>query len=162
MAKGPADIGNTVVRLFLQDLGRAYDLERGLPAYADRRDFPTIKAFFENRCCYCGKEVTPVQDHLIGLNKDSGGLHAWGNVVPACTDCNSRKHGREWRDFLLMDVGAGGPTRHKKIQGFIKQYRYAPSMDVSRVANELYQEAIVMAVALKDAKVRWVTPDLAK
>ena len=64
------------------------------------------------------------------------------------------------RSGLLEDVGAGGPQRHKAIQRFIKQYRYAPEVDVSRVANELYQEAIVTTVALKDAKVRWIAPDL--
>lgn len=160
MARGPADIGNTVVRLFLQDLGKAYDLERGLSAYTDRRDFPTVKAYFGDRCCYCGEETTLVQDHLIGLNKDSGGLHAWGNVVPACQPCNARKHGREWRDFLLEDAGAGGPERHKRIQAFIKHHAYAPDVDVSRVARELHKEAIDVAIALKDAKVRWVTPDL--
>lgn len=160
MARGPSDIGNTAVRLFLQDLGKAYDKERDLQPYTDKRDFPTVRQFFGDLCCYCGSDVPLVQDHLVGVNKDSGGLHAWGNVVPACSPCNARKQGREWKDFLLEDVGAGGPAVHRKIQEFIQHYRYSPDEDLSRVSNELYQEAIATVVALKNVKVRWIAPEL--
>lgn len=160
MARGPSDIGNTAVRLFLQDLGKAYDTERGMPPYTDRRDFPKVKDFFANRCCYCGEDTVLVQDHLIGVNKDSGGLHAWRNVVPACGPCNARKQGREWREFLLEDDKAGGKAVHAKIVAFIKHYSYEPGQDLGRAANELYQEAIATVNALKNVKVRWIAPEL--
>src|SRR5438445_8889606 len=41
------------------------------------------------------------QDHLIPTNKTSLGLHAWGNIVPACADCNGKKQGSDWRDFII-------------------------------------------------------------
>lgn len=160
MARGPSDIGNTAVRLFLQDLGKAYDAERKLPPYTDRRDFPKVKELFDNRCCYCGEATVLVQDHLIGVNKDSGGLHAWGNVVPACSPCNARKQGREWREFLLEDDKAGGKTVHARIVRFIKKYGYGPQEDVSRAANELYKEAIATVIALKTVKVGSLSPEL--
>lgn len=51
----------------------------------------------DGKCVYCGQPATTV-DHVIPLCK--GGRHAIGNLVPACTHCNSSKSGlllSEWR-----------------------------------------------------------------
>jgi len=68
--------------------GAAYDEERGRSPYNGGKHFEEIKEFFCGRCCYCGVEFGPtmpaVQDHLVPMNKAYLGLHAWGNVVPAC------------------------------------------------------------------------------
>jgi hypothetical protein len=105
MARGRADIANTALRIFLQEMGAAYDQERGLVPYGGPTDFATVKGFFGGRCCYCDIELTgnsPAQDHLIPMNKTSLGLHAWGNVVPACGSCNAKKQGGDWRDFVIQ------------------------------------------------------------
>jgi hypothetical protein len=87
MPRGRADLANTALRIFLQEMGAAYDEERGLKPYGGRKDFPEVRAFFDDRCCYCGDALVAgrvAQDHLIPVNKAGLGLHAWGNVVPAC------------------------------------------------------------------------------
>jgi hypothetical protein len=48
----------------------------------------------------------------------------------------------------------------KKILAFVSHYGYAPDEDLSRVSNELYQEAIATVIALKNVKVRWIAPEL--
>jgi len=53
-------------------------------------------------CVYCGSQATS-WDHLVGLVKQkqlSGYGHQIGNLVPCCAQCNSRKGGKDWRDYL--------------------------------------------------------------
>lgn len=43
-----------------------------------------------NYCCaYCGKECYLTMDHVIPLSK--GGKHVIENIVPACSECNTKK-----------------------------------------------------------------------
>jgi HNH endonuclease len=158
MARAKSDIANMAIRIFLQDMGRAYDEERGLPPYNGRKHFPIIRAFFEERCCYCGDELgaTVNQDHLIPVNKTDLGLHAWGNIVPACQGCNSAKHGSDWRDFIVERAGTNARERHAKVRAFINEYRYDPQLDLSDTAAELYAEMGSIAMTLIDEKVKRV------
>jgi hypothetical protein len=53
-------------------------------------------------CTYCGRRAGSV-DHLNPLVKDSkftGWGHVFGNLVPACSDCNQSKGGKPWREFV--------------------------------------------------------------
>lgn len=48
-----------------------------------------------NRCQYCGKKLPASQlslDHVTPRSR--GGRSGWGNVVTACTPCNTKKGGR--------------------------------------------------------------------
>ena len=47
------------------------------------------KQYFNNRCCYCGKELPLERDHLIAVI--NGGPTQGNNIVPACKSCNSSK-----------------------------------------------------------------------
>jgi len=52
-------------------------------------------------CVYCSRPANSV-DHLNPLVSDkkfTGWGHVFGNLVPACGDCNQSKGGRPWRDF---------------------------------------------------------------
>ena len=52
-------------------------------------------------CAYCSGRASSV-DHLNPLVKDSkftGWGHVFGNLVPACADCNQSKGGKPWREF---------------------------------------------------------------
>lgn len=49
-----------------------------------------IQMTFRSKCVYCGNAVPRLeQDHVIPLSR--GGMHAPGNVVPACRTCNATK-----------------------------------------------------------------------
>jgi hypothetical protein len=158
MPRGRADIANTALRIFLQEMGAAYDNERGLERYDGVRHFPEVRAFFDEKCCYCGTELMSgrlAQDHLVPMNKSSLGLHAWGNVVPACQDCNAKKQGREWHAFLVDRAGANASERYQRVTAFTGHYKYKPDAgDLRRVAEELYEEVGSIAMTLIGAKIK--------
>lgn len=158
MARGKADIANTALRIFLQEMGAAYDEERGMTPYNGNRDFKTVREFFGERCCYCDTDLAmgrAAQDHLIPMNKTSLGLHAWGNVVPACQDCNSSKHGREWHAYLVARAGTSAAERYKRVSDFVAHYRYQPDPnDLRDTAEELYAEVGDIAMTLVKAKIQ--------
>ena len=56
MPRGRPDIANTALRIFLQEMGAAYDVERERSPYKGGKHFDEIKRFFDDRCCYCGVE----------------------------------------------------------------------------------------------------------
>jgi len=157
MARGKADISNCAVRVFLQAIGEEYDKRRGFEVFNARRHFGEVKAQFGDACCYCGAPLgthRAVQDHLIPLNKDAVGLHAWGNVVPACSDCNARKQGRDWQDFLIErgESAEEIKTRRAAIEAFRRKYRYAPEMQLRQIANDLYADVGSVTIALIEAR----------
>jgi HNH endonuclease len=157
VARGRSDIANTALRIFLQEMGAAYDEERGQRPYRGAKDFTTVKEFFGGRCCYCDVdfETTPaVQDHLIPMNKTDLGLHAWGNVVPACQACNAKKQGGDWRDFIIQRAGANAAERHTRVKAFLDAYDYRPSLDLRDTAEELYEEVGSISMTLIAAKIK--------
>jgi hypothetical protein len=137
-------------------MGAAYDEERGLPRFRGK-DFVVIREFFGGRCCYCDVEfsvdVPAVQDHLVPMNKSGLGLHAWGNIVPACSPCNAKKQGGDWRDFIIQRAAAHAGERHARVKAFLDHYRYAPEHDLTTVAEDLYEEVGAIAMTLINAKV---------
>jgi hypothetical protein len=152
MPRGRPDIANTALRIFLQEMGAAYDQERGLTPYRGGRDFAEVKEFFAGRCCYCGREFGPtlsaVQDHLFPMNKADLGLHAWGNVVPACQECNARRQRQDWRDFIIVRAGSEAAERHARVKAFLEHYSYQPSYDFRVAADELYEDVGAIAMTL--------------
>ncbi len=156
MAKGISDISNFAVRMFLQEMGKYHDMAKGLPAYS-KKHFPEVLKFFNHECCFCGNATNKLTgDHLIPINKTALGLEAWGNIVPACSDCNSRKHSKDWETFLFAVAGEKSEQRRSKIIEFVTKYEYSPDVDSIRIAvEELYEESggIVMElVRLKTAR----------
>jgi 5-methylcytosine-specific restriction endonuclease McrA len=60
-----------------------------------------IREVFGDLCVYCGEQATTL-DHVIPLAR--GGPHEVSNLVPACSDCNLRKHNKtpeEWAAHKL-------------------------------------------------------------
>lgn len=102
-----AYLSNIALRMFLERVGAAYDRMRKLDPYG-KYSFETIRNDFGGRCCYCEIPLTgsnATEDHLVGVNKSDMGLHAWGNIVPACGPCNNKKNRTEWRTFLRSSSG---------------------------------------------------------
>jgi 5-methylcytosine-specific restriction endonuclease McrA len=156
MPKSKSDISNTAVRIFLEKVGIAYDHERGFEKYSKKKHFPEVRNFFNNTCCLCGVDGSThelEQDHLVPINKSQLGLHAWGNIVPVCKDCNSKKADEDWKTYLneVSTVTAG--ARETRLKLFIRSYRYEPDLTpIGDAVEELYEESgeiIDKLIALK-------------
>ena len=155
MAKGISDISNFAVRMFLKEMGKSYDLQRGYVTYT-KPQFKVVLEYFDSRCCFCGNASQKLTgDHLVPINRTSLGLEAWGNVVPACSSCNSSKHSKDWDEFLKKTAGEYYEDRHDRINGFVEKYGYSPSVESIRLAvEELYEETGGIVQELIKLKVR--------
>jgi NMD protein affecting ribosome stability and mRNA decay len=153
VARSKSDISNHAIRIFLQDVGKFYDEERGLTKFIpNKKQKEELLSFFKNECCFCGKLLkveTLCQDHLIALNKKSLGLHAWGNVVPCCYDCNKVKHHKDWLEFLkASNTPENFDKRKNRINEFITNYKYNPRLNLQEIAANLYQDVGEVAATL--------------
>lgn len=55
---------------------------------------------YGHRCAYCQRKPRKLtMDHVVPLAK--GGTHTDDNIVPACFDCNRRKHVKSAAEFLI-------------------------------------------------------------
>jgi hypothetical protein len=89
------------------------------------------------------------------MNKTGLGLHAWGNIVPACLDCNAKKQGREWHEFLVRRAGVDAAERYERVREFVTKYKYSPEANNLRnVAEDLYAEIGAVAMTLISTKVK--------
>lgn len=157
MPKSKSDISNSALRIFLQRVGKYYDELRKFdefkPTSKQKRE---ILEFFNGRCCYCDAEIiidTMSLDHLIPMNKESLGLHAWGNGVPCCRACNSRKHFRKW-EIYLREICTQDNYAHReaKIKSFLEKYKYEPNLKLENIATNLYQDVGAVAMTLIDLR----------
>jgi hypothetical protein len=159
MPRTRADIANTATRIFLQEFGAVYDEMRGRPRYVKAKHFSEVMEFFDNCCCYCGGELVPgriAQDHLVALNQTDLGLHAWGNIVPSCSECNAVKQGRAWHEVVAERAGPAAAERYQRIREFIDHYEYKPSFDLAKATADLYAEVGNVAMALIRTKIERV------
>lgn len=153
MARSKSDISNSAIRIFLQMVGRFYDEARGYSRFVPTKDQKgELLEAFDHQCCYCGRLITVEtlsQDHLIPMNKDHLGLHAWGNVVPCCKDCNNRKQHASWPEFLATQAkGKTLKDRRNKIRSFVKRRRYDPNLQLAEYAGNLYEDVGQVAMTL--------------
>ena len=123
----PGSVANEFVRLILTEVG----LKAGGLSKADWQR--TLDAF-GNKCAYTGAADKPlVQEHAVPLNRTHGGLHVYGNVVPATQEANSQKAGKRYDDFLrskaskLTSLSQQSPAQREeaitKIDGFMAAAR---------------------------------------
>lgn len=145
MARSKSDISNSAIRIFLQEVGRFYDEERGFAPFVPKvGQKDALLKFFHSTCCYCGKcidEKTLSLDHLIPMNKTALGLHAWGNVVPCCRDCNDKKQQINWEKFLSIKCsGTEFDKRKARINKFVAEKKYDPTLNLHKFAGNLYED----------------------
>lgn len=152
MSKSKSDISNNAIRIFLQQVGKFYDEARGFEPFGPKvAQKDKLLEIFGGACCYCGIAIsrkTLSQDHLIPLNKEALGLHAWGNVVPCCATCNSDKHRRPWREFMKEVAGPDEEFRVRRIDEFVRSMNYDPSLDLREFAGNLYEDVGQVAMTL--------------
>ena len=85
------------------------------------------------------------------MNKQSLGLHAWGNVVPACGRCNSKKQQKDWQAYLSTccpDDAELEASRRAKLLRFMEHYEYEPNVELSAEAGNLYEDVGEVALTL--------------
>ena len=61
------------------------------------KQWESIKLYFNNACCYCGKESPLAQEHFIPIVKL--GSYDHNNIIPACKSCNSSKGPRSFFEW---------------------------------------------------------------
>jgi hypothetical protein len=139
-----ADVPNRIVRLFLQEAGRQYDANRGYPRFGSMPS--ALLARFGNACAYCGASPPLVEEHLVPINRTAVGLHAWGNIVPACKTCNDLKSGNAWEMHPKLD-----DDRRNRIAAYVAEYAYDPDVrELQVVLGKLYELADRQTRALVD------------
>jgi 5-methylcytosine-specific restriction endonuclease McrA len=73
-------------------------LKMSVASVVTERDLRRLVARHGGCCAYCKTALATAMDHVVPLAR--GGQHAIGNLLPACTPCNSSKRDRllvEWR-----------------------------------------------------------------
>ncbi|HEV8515920.1 MAG TPA: HNH endonuclease [Cyclobacteriaceae bacterium] len=153
MAKTKSDISNSAIRIFLQKVGEFYDKTRGFEKFTPtKKQAMELLVYFNNKCCYCGEEITLKdysQDHIIPMNKEHLGLHAWGNVIPCCRRCNNAKQQKNWEPFLKQKSDEKEFNQRKSlITLFIKEKKYDPALDLNKIAGNLYEDIGEVAMTL--------------
>jgi len=168
MASTKGAISNTAIRIFLQKVGRYYDEKRGfkpLTVRLNKDEKIMLLTYFEYQCCYCGTKINISnisRDHLIPENRLSLGLHAWGNVVPCCRDCNEGKNKKSWITFLKTKSGIDFKNRKNKIEKFVKDMKYDPNLNLHEYANNLYQDVGEVAMTLINLRYNQAIEDIEK
>ncbi|MEP0941258.1 MAG: HNH endonuclease [Rhizobiaceae bacterium] len=152
MPRSKSDISNSAIRIFLQEVGKFYDQSRGYAAFVPNvRQKDELIAYFGGQCCYC---ATPIdrkalsQDHLIPMNKQHLGLHAWGNVAPCCRSCNNEKQQKPWREFIEAKAGEFAERRASRIEQLVAEKNYDPALNLHQYADNLYDDIGAIAMTL--------------
>jgi hypothetical protein len=157
MARSKSDISNSAIRIFLQKVGDFYDEERGFkPFRPTKKQKAELLDYFDGCCAYCGQTMTAdnfSQDHLIPMNKEHLGLHAWGNVIPSCKRCNGEKLHAGWREFLATKTrGTTLEMRQGRVESFVEQMGYDPTLKLGKIAGNLYEDVGAVAMTLIDLR----------
>lgn len=69
-------------------------IEKDLDSSFSIQQWNICKDYFNNSCCYCGKDKLLTQDHFIPLS--NGGEYTNNNILPACKSCNSSKINKDF------------------------------------------------------------------
>lgn len=80
--------------------------------------------------------------------------------MPACRECNAKKQGADWRDFIIQRAGPDAGERHARVREFLAKYEYKPSLNLADTAGELYDEVGEIAMTLIRAKIKRIRPKL--
>jgi heterodisulfide reductase subunit B len=82
------------------------------------------------------------------MNKKALGLHAWGNVVPCCSACNSEKQQKPWQEFIITKAGKKAAERTNRIHEFVASKNYDPTLNLHQFADNLYEDVGQVAMTL--------------
>ncbi len=100
------DAANKAIRALLTAIGEYRDSQVLGIAPSDlhgKKIKESLLTEFEGKCAYCDSSLVGFEfdvDHVVPINRTSGGLHMYGNLVPACKPCNKKKHYYDLETFL--------------------------------------------------------------
>jgi hypothetical protein len=98
---------------------------------------------FEGRCAYCEKTLKDDfhVDHMVPMNRASLGLHMYGNLVPACMQCNGDKKALTLEVFIQKTKLPKGKSIQTKLQK--RAVKYGADLDskqVKQLMEAMYQQ----------------------
>ena len=142
--KTKCDVNNVVVKVVLTELGKKYN-EKYWPQMTWRDYEMVVKNvdIFGDECAYCGKKGANTWDHVTPMNLTDCGLHAFGNVVPACGDCNGKKLGKNWTEFLRNVCGTDESSfqqRQERIACIRNTFEYDPEKSATGEREQLKEQ----------------------
>lgn len=71
---------------------------KNLPHTFTTKQWKEAKAYFNNKCAFCGAEAPLAMEHLVPVKKY--GEFTRDNIVCACKSCNSSKNTKEWKTWF--------------------------------------------------------------
>lgn len=149
--KYTADVANTAVRNILTMLS-VYKGE------ITASEMDATNKYFNYKCPYTGKDLSAAIanrlngipdpsiaiDHIVPQNRDHCGLNIYGNLVWVDSKANSRKSGKNYKEFLLKDkeiartaTPAEIQARIDAIEAFQRHSGYDPAAIASIVSSML-------------------------
>lgn len=172
--KYPADVANSSVRNILTMLS----IYKGEITASEMDE---TNKFFDYKCPYTGRDLSAAIknrlagipdnsidiDHVVPQNRLYCGLNVYGNLIWADSKANSRKSGKDYKEFLLTDkVIASTATpaeiqaRIDKIEAFQRHSGYdaeAIAKTISPLLSKHYDDILSLQVNMaakiaKDAK----------
>lgn len=82
----------------LQHCARRNAHKRDLPATLTIEQWRQCKKHFNHSCAYCGRAMKRLtQEHFVPIS--SGGNYTVGNIIPACSKCNSSKRDKSFFEW---------------------------------------------------------------
>mgnify|MGYP001583955538 CR=1 FL=1 len=126
--------------IFRIDRIRRKSNAKGLISAFLRVDWEFCKSFFGNSCAYCGEKVQLLtQDHVIPITK--GGNYTKDNIFPACPNCNSKKHNKDFEKWYpnceFFSVERLNRIIHYKQQFIVKsEHTYITERNITGIATE--------------------------
>jgi len=86
-----------------------------LPSNLTTKQWENIKLHFNNKCCYCNKELPLAQEHFLAVTK--GGDYTLNNIIPSCQSCNSSKGNRNFFEWY-----PNNKSYNKKREKYILEF----------------------------------------
>ena len=99
MPRTKSDIANSAIRIFLQDVGKFYDEERGLDPFRPKRgQKQELLEAFGHQCCYCGEPIDENSLSHTRLKIGRGVTRGGVRLPPSGTRALPAAAGKGFRD----------------------------------------------------------------
>lgn len=91
--------------------------KHNLKATLTIKEWETIKLYFNNKCCYCERDLPLEVEHFVPIK--SGGEYTKYNILPACKSCNVSKRSKTFEEWYI-NYKYYSKEREEKILNYLK------------------------------------------